>query len=236
MKPHEGLLAAFLAILLMAPSALALAQRPDTQGPAQVPTMRGADLLTPAEIADFCARMEHAQTPDARRMETRRLRGLMRMRATERGVRLSPGDGTGRPGMGNTACMARPGQTDAVAAIGLADAGVAAPHEQLRDGIAYLSGGIGADEASAMRLAASRYSLRLTFTGRHGEFLSDVATEIFREGGNQVFSVTSEGPFLFVRLPPWTYRVVTKADGVEHTDRVTVPARGGVSRTVTWTS
>ncbi|MGO4762248.1 carboxypeptidase regulatory-like domain-containing protein [Cupriavidus sp. 2KB_3] len=128
----------------------------------------------------------------------------------------------------------RPGRTDAVAAIGLADAGVATLHEQQRDGLAYLSGGIGLDEAAAMRQAAPNYSLRLTFMGSRGEYLSDVATEIFLEDGKQVFSVISEGPFLFIRLQPGTYRVVTRADGVERTNRLTVPARGGVSRTVTW--
>ena len=101
-------------------------------------------------------------------------------------------------------------------------------------GIAYVTGGVGEDEATALRRLAPGYSMRGTFTAASGEYLSGVAVQIFGSDGKVVFAGTSAGPYLFARLPPGHYRVVATFDGVERTRALYVPTRGSVRFTLTW--
>lgn len=52
---------------------------------------------------------------------------------------------------------------------------------------------------------------------------------------NSASLAVSDGPFLFVQLPPGRYRVVASADGKEREQTLVVPAKGGVSSTMRWT-
>ncbi|TCG03629.1 hypothetical protein BZM27_46905 [Paraburkholderia steynii] len=101
-------------------------------------------------------------------------------------------------------------------------------------GIAYVTGGVGQDEATALRRLAPGYSMRATFTTASGEFLSGVAVQIFGSDGKVVFAGTSAGPYLFARLPSGHYRVVASFDGVQRTRALYVPMRGSVRFTLTW--
>lgn len=238
-------------------TAVAQAQPPDNrQGPrGGPPATRGADMITSEERAAFCTRMRESRTPEEREAIMRGMHELMQSRARERGVPPPQGQGYGPRGLdqgmgcgpmmeGGPRGPARSGAPPAAAAgagsgaaaIPPTASGVASPRERQVDGLVYLSGGIGTDEAAAMRSAADRYSLRLTFSGRGGEYLADVESRIYRPDGKQIFAAISDGPFLFVRLPPGSYRVVATWEGTERTAQVTVPARGGVARNLTWPS
>jgi len=101
-------------------------------------------------------------------------------------------------------------------------------------GIAYVTGGVGEDEASAIRGLASSYNMRATFTTRSGEYLSGVNVQVFRSDGSAVFAATSDGPYLFARLPQGHYRLVATVDGAPRSRDLYIPAHGGVRFTLVW--
>jgi hypothetical protein len=101
-----------------------------------------------------------------------------------------------------------------------------------RDGVAapYRSGGVGEDEAKAMREIAHQYPLALEFIARERDgrnaYLSDVNVSIRDGRGNEVLQTTADGPFLLARLPAGRYVVTAKYENAQHARRITVPARG----------
>lgn len=221
-------------VVLLSPVMLAAWAQPPAAGTSTMPRKAPASdmqLLTADDIAHYCARLHAASTPQARQAIMRSIHDLMATRATERGgtMRRQFTDGPIR-GLRTmeehweTVCQFASGQSGD------------APTGRTADGVDYLTGGIGEDEAQAIRQMASNYSLRLTFTGSQGEYLADVSTEIYGQDGKRRFGAVSEGPFLFVRLPPGQYRVVVTSGGQSRTDTITVPARGSVARTMSWPS
>ncbi len=90
----------------------------------------------------------------------------------------------------------------------------ALPPAQKVDGVRYMTGGIGVDSAAAMRKVRSQYVLAVTFLFLEcgaDEFLADVAVRIEEEGGITVAQLHSDGPYLYVDLPPGTYRMTASS-------------------------
>lgn len=83
--------------------------------------------------------------------------------------------------------------------------------ERMQGSIAYVSGGIGEDEAQAMKQAAAAYPLTLELAAPSGgprdEYVSDAKLEIRDRQGNAILSTTTEGPLVLIRLPSGTYTV-----------------------------
>ena len=89
------------------------------------------------------------------------------------------------------------------------------PKEQHANGIAWISGGIGKEEADAMRDVASGYNLRLVFgeaQKSHTAFLSAVAVKITDAKGSTLLKMRS-GPLLFLKLPSGHYGVTAEKAG-----------------------
>jgi hypothetical protein len=103
-----------------------------------------------------------------------------------------------------------------------------------RNGIEYVSGGIGKDEAQAMKALAPRYNLRITFALTGGEYLSDVSVTLTSERGAELLKARTHGPFIFFRIPPGRYRIAAQADHVIEHRWVRVPAKGGVDTRFYW--
>ncbi|ASV99069.1 carboxypeptidase-like regulatory domain-containing protein [Paraburkholderia aromaticivorans] len=112
-------------------------------------------------------------------------------------------------------------------AMSAAVAGQSLPEAVSRDGVLYMTGGIGEDDAKAFRALAPRYSLRMMFTAAAGNYLSDVDVTIASAAGRAVLDARTEGPFLFVMLPAGRYRIVAHAGRAEVAKTVDVPRRGG---------
>jgi uncharacterized protein (UPF0248 family) len=87
------------------------------------------------------------------------------------------------------------------------------PAARSQGDIAYITGGIGQDEANAMRHAAKNYSLMVELV-RHAvpkdQFETDAVVSIRREGGEIVLDTLVDGPFLLVNLPPGHYIVTAQ--------------------------
>jgi len=84
------------------------------------------------------------------------------------------------------------------------------PFVKTENGVAYVSGGVGHDEAAAMRAEAKHYPMSLFFTaGKDNAFLADVKVTVKNKAGREVLN-TAAGPILLVNLPSGTYAVTAE--------------------------
>ncbi|MBP0637436.1 hypothetical protein [Cupriavidus sp. AcVe19-6a] len=82
------------------------------------------------------------------------------------------------------------------------------------NGIDYVSGGIGVDQVAAMQSMAGRFNVHMHFVNEaDGSSLSDVTVTLFDAHREIVLLVLSEGPLLYLRLPPGDYRVLVRSGG-----------------------
>jgi len=116
-----------------------------------------------------------------------------------------------------------------VAVAGCAGArGSPAPNEAAA-GVSYASGGIGSDEAKAMRDAAADYPLALELAAAAGgprdEYISDARVEIRDRRGAPVLRTRTQGPLLLVRLPAGSHDVNVDWNGAHRHESVEVGER-----------
>lgn len=108
-------------------------------------------------------------------------------------------------------------------------AGAAAlPGQDTQGNISYVSGGVGEDEAAAMKSAAPGYPLELQFVQKatpRDEFLADVKVRIMDRSKNVVLDAVSNGPYFLAKLPAGTYQIEADHSGVMK--RQTVAIRAG---------
>ncbi|WP_321948222.1 carboxypeptidase regulatory-like domain-containing protein [Paraburkholderia sp. J10-1] len=121
------------------------------------------------------------------------------------------------PGPNYCAAQSAPAETEAAAT------------RTVQNGVAYITGGVGSDEAAAVRSVAGQYSLRMSFLTQGGQFLSDVDVEIIGPSGASVLKTRTLGPFLYVSLPAGRYQVTAYAAGTRQTRVVLVNARQGTN-------
>jgi hypothetical protein len=112
------------------------------------------------------------------------------------------------------------------------------PAQGTQGNVSFVSGGVGEDEAAAMKSAAAGYPLELQFVQKaspRDEFLADVTVRITDRSKNVVLDTVTTGPFLLAKLPSGTYQVEADHRGVMK--RQTVDIRSGKhQRTVfVWT-
>ena len=106
------------------------------------------------------------------------------------------------------------------------------PQEQ--NGIRYLEGGIGQDEANALRKTPG-YDLHVELsTGPEGKFQSGASVDIQNAQGKSLLSLQDAGPLLFVQLPPGQYRVIGQADGTTVQQHVTVNGKAPTTVSLNW--
>lgn len=97
----------------------------------------------------------------------------------------------------------------ALAASPPADA--ALPEVHSTGTVSYVSGGVGDDEASAMKSAARHYSVSMMFVTREtdgrGAYTSGTVVRVRNGAGETVLDTAADGPFLLVNLPPGKYQI-----------------------------
>jgi hypothetical protein len=104
------------------------------------------------------------------------------------------------------------------------------PPIQTRGDVQFVSGGIGKDEADAMKDAASQFPLTLEFAASDerptqdasAPYVSDAVVAIRDAQGRGVLSARSDGPLLLVRLPSGSYTVEAEWNGVRKQRSVSV--------------
>ncbi|OGB26118.1 MAG: hypothetical protein A3I66_13645 [Burkholderiales bacterium RIFCSPLOWO2_02_FULL_57_36] len=85
---------------------------------------------------------------------------------------------------------------------------------QTENGITYACGGVGSNEAAAMKQAASDYDLMVTFAASNGAYIADVNVDLADARGNSILKTTCGGPIMLVDFPEGgKYRVRAETGG-----------------------
>ncbi len=117
-----------------------------------------------------------------------------------------------------------------------ADSSTAATFETSSDG-RYLNGGIGVEEANAMRLQAANYPLRIQFSqGKDGKSVAGVAVTISDSKGKQVIDIPDAGPLLYIKLANGSYKLTAQYNGATLTKKVSVAGKKGSTVYLNWRS
>ncbi|WP_053214799.1 hypothetical protein [Pseudomonas sp. Q12-87] len=91
-----------------------------------------------------------------------------------------------------------------------------------QNGISYLSGGIGEDEARAIGQAQG-YNLHMTFAvGPENKYIPDVDVVVQNASGQTLLTLSDAGPLVYVQLPPGKYTVLATRNGEERRDTAEV--------------
>lgn len=102
----------------------------------------------------------------------------------------------------------------------------ALPQASTENGITYVCGGVGSDEADKMKHAARDYDLMVTFATKKGDYLSDAQVAIDDARGHALLTTTCEGPIMLVDLPKGgRYHVRSEMEG-QATSGTAVLGRG----------
>jgi hypothetical protein len=102
------------------------------------------------------------------------------------------------------------------------------PEAKSQGSLIYITGGVGKEEAQAMKQAARTYPLSLEFVHHalpRDEYLADVSVLIKDHAGRTVLDTVSDGPFLLAKVPPGKYTVTATVNGKSKTTRATIAAR-----------
>jgi hypothetical protein len=104
--------------------------------------------------------------------------------------------------------------------------------------VSFLTGGVGAEEATALRRMKSDYPLALTFIEREGGrdyYTAMVDVDIRGADGARVLCIERVGPLLLVRLPAGDYRVAARLmNGAELTREVSVATGKNQNLSLVW--
>ncbi|WP_335943724.1 carboxypeptidase regulatory-like domain-containing protein [Pseudomonas sp. G166] len=91
-----------------------------------------------------------------------------------------------------------------------------------QNGITYLSGGIGEDEARAIGQAQG-YNLHMTFAiGVENKYIPDVDVTVQNASGQTLLTLNDAGPLVYVQLPPGKYTVMATRNGEVRRDTAQV--------------
>ena len=99
----------------------------------------------------------------------------------------------------------------------------------------YLNGGIGTEEADAIRLKAASFPLRVTFSqGKDGKSIAGATVTIADNKGKPVFDLQDAGPILYVKLPNGSYKLKAEYEGVSINKNVVLSGKKGTNIYLNW--
>ncbi len=104
--------------------------------------------------------------------------------------------------------------------------------------VSYVTGGVGEEHAQAMEAVRKDYPLSMLFVRKdkpRNAYLADIAVTIKNARGKVVLQTTSEGPFLYVKIPAGRYTVSATHEGNTRTAAVYVTSKGHKHMVFEWT-
>jgi hypothetical protein len=102
-------------------------------------------------------------------------------------------------------------------------------------GFRYMTGGVGLEEREIIESWGADYNLKLSFAELSGDYLSDVRVTMQDQNGKNVINMTTNGPWLYVKLPPGTYDVEASFEGeTRHIENLHLPKGDRVTRLLHW--
>jgi hypothetical protein len=99
-----------------------------------------------------------------------------------------------------------------------------------QDEIAWMSGGIGGEAREEMRKEAAVYSVHLVFSDRNGGYLAGIPFTVAHLNGREIYSGISEGPLLYLKLPPGAYQIAARFNGLWQSKRIQAGKAGGSAK------
>lgn len=108
------------------------------------------------------------------------------------------------------------------------------PQIQHQGDIAYVSGGVGSDESTALKQAEHQWPLAMRFTGPGADYLADVHVRIVGPHDADVFKADALGPYMLVKLPPGRYTVHAQYKDQAQTRQVQVTKSPGARADFHW--
>jgi hypothetical protein len=104
------------------------------------------------------------------------------------------------------------------------------PSEQVQGNVRYMTGGVGFDEAEAMRQAAPHYPLAIELAAKpiprdsypRDVYLANVRVDIRDEQGQTLITTTTDGPLLLASLPPGRYVINAEIRGLSQQKSIAV--------------
>lgn len=112
------------------------------------------------------------------------------------------------------------------------------PQAETAQGIKYVTGGFGSEEAAAFKAGKAQYPVSLTFAATDEDgttpYVADVSVEFADEKGNTVLTLPSVGPYLLVDLPAGNYTVRASYEGKSQSQEIKVGAPGSVDARIAW--
>lgn len=98
--------------------------------------------------------------------------------------------------------------------------------------IPWTSGGVGDDARDEMRKVATAYNILIVFSNRHGSYLAGIPFTVTGRNGREVLAGVSDGPLLYMKLPPAAYRISAQIDGTWQSKRILAGRPGHPERTI----
>ncbi|WP_233849284.1 carboxypeptidase regulatory-like domain-containing protein [Paraburkholderia sp. HD33-4] len=111
------------------------------------------------------------------------------------------------------------------------------PALQHEGDIAFLSGGIGLGQSTAIKEVMPRYPLTLEFAGNAAsgnEYLADIPVTLSDMHGKTVLRTTAKGPFLLASLPHGRYSVSATYNGKTERRDVNIAPSSHVHELFLW--
>jgi len=102
-------------------------------------------------------------------------------------------------------------------------------------GIEYMMGGVGIGEREIMENSAQDYNVKLSFAEKAGVFLAGIGVSVEDQKGTRLIDLTTNGPWLYVKLPPGAYTVTATFNGeAKRIQRLNVRDTGRTTRLLRW--
>jgi hypothetical protein len=108
------------------------------------------------------------------------------------------------------------------------------PKVQEQNGVTFISGGAGSEEADAFNRMSENFNLKLTMTVPSGQFTSPTMIRIEDKSGTPLVETKPNGPIFLAKMPAGDYVIQVNAEGQTLTRKATVPASGLEAIAMTW--
>ena len=83
-----------------------------------------------------------------------------------------------------------------------------------KNGLCYVTGGIGEEEVALMQRQAKQFTLNILLSeGRSGRWVSGANVNIYDKASHLVFRLVAANPMLYVNLPAGTYTILANNNG-----------------------
>ncbi len=99
------------------------------------------------------------------------------------------------------------------------------PTTQTQGGITYISGGIGEDEAKAIKDESKNWPLSIDFSEHlvnEDLWIAQVYLKILDSKGKTLFEARVEGPMFLGKVPPGSYELLATYEGVTQSKKIQI--------------